>query len=173
MISFHVVHGSISSITLEHSVFWLSFRGFPISFSFFSLLVEKLFPSYFNHLRSHVLEIEIFSSWILAGLSGDKLRTFNFGNFFLVLILIYQVVPMENLNGRRLVEAGDLCERRNGNAVDTDFKRYTHTYTLLLIKSSLSINIYKNGWYGNSKLFRFPLLLALLLLFLHSCDKLI
>ena len=23
---------------------------------------------------------------------------------------------MENLNGRRLVEDGDLCERRNGNA---------------------------------------------------------
>lgn len=35
---------------------------------------------------------------------------------------------MENLNGRRLVEAGDLCERRNGNAADsTDFKRYTYT----------------------------------------------
>lgn len=30
---------------------------------------------------------------------------------------------MENLNGRRLVEAGDLCERRNGKAVDfSDFK---------------------------------------------------
>lgn len=25
---------------------------------------------------------------------------------------------MENLNGRRLVEGGDLCERRNGNAED-------------------------------------------------------
>jgi hypothetical protein len=28
------------------------------------------------------------------------------------------VVPMENVNGRKLVEGGDLCERRNGNAVD-------------------------------------------------------
>lgn len=25
---------------------------------------------------------------------------------------------MENLNGRKLVEAGDLCERRNGNTVN-------------------------------------------------------
>ena len=25
---------------------------------------------------------------------------------------------MENLNGRKIVEDGDLCERRNGNAVD-------------------------------------------------------
>ena len=26
-------------------------------------------------------------------------------------------MPMENLNGRKLVEAGDLCERRNGHAI--------------------------------------------------------
>ncbi|KAK1296811.1 hypothetical protein QJS10_CPB15g00266 [Acorus calamus] len=32
--------------------------------------------------------------------------------------LVIKVVPMENLNGRRLVEAGDPCERRNGRAVD-------------------------------------------------------
>lgn len=32
--------------------------------------------------------------------------------------MISQVVPMENLNGRRLVEGGDLCERRNGHAID-------------------------------------------------------
>ncbi|KAF3446887.1 hypothetical protein FNV43_RR12067 [Rhamnella rubrinervis] len=32
--------------------------------------------------------------------------------------LIIKVVPMENLNGRELVEAGDLCERRNGRGVD-------------------------------------------------------
>lgn len=25
-----------------------------------------------------------------------------------------QVIPMENFNGRKRVEAGDLCERRNG-----------------------------------------------------------
>ncbi|KAG5047943.1 hypothetical protein JHK85_009046 [Glycine max] len=28
--------------------------------------------------------------------------------------LVIKVVPMENLNGRKVVEAGDLCERRNG-----------------------------------------------------------
>ncbi|XP_061372824.1 metallocarboxypeptidase A-like protein TRV_02598 isoform X2 [Gastrolobium bilobum] len=32
--------------------------------------------------------------------------------------LIIKVVPMENLHGRKLVEAGDLCERRNGRGVD-------------------------------------------------------
>lgn len=32
--------------------------------------------------------------------------------------LMIKMVPMENLNGRKLVEAGDLCERRNGRGVD-------------------------------------------------------
>lgn len=31
-----------------------------------------------------------------------------------LILIIDQVVPMENLNGRKVVEAGDLCERRNG-----------------------------------------------------------
>ncbi|XP_057504207.1 uncharacterized protein LOC130787774 isoform X3 [Actinidia eriantha] len=31
---------------------------------------------------------------------------------------VIKMVPMENLNGRKLVEAGDLCERRNGRGVD-------------------------------------------------------
>ncbi|XP_010539019.1 PREDICTED: zinc carboxypeptidase [Tarenaya hassleriana] len=32
--------------------------------------------------------------------------------------LIIKLVPIENLNGRKRVEAGDLCERRNGRGVD-------------------------------------------------------
>lgn len=32
--------------------------------------------------------------------------------------LVIKVIPVENLNGRKLVEAGDLCERRNGRGVD-------------------------------------------------------
>ncbi|XP_059634229.1 metallocarboxypeptidase A-like protein TRV_02598 [Cornus florida] len=32
--------------------------------------------------------------------------------------LLIKVVPMENLNGRKIVEEGDLCERRNGRGVD-------------------------------------------------------
>ncbi|CAA6663272.1 unnamed protein product [Spirodela intermedia] len=32
--------------------------------------------------------------------------------------LVIKVVPMENLNGRKLVESGELCERRNGRGVD-------------------------------------------------------
>ncbi|GAB2260635.1 hypothetical protein Droror1_Dr00011490 [Drosera rotundifolia] len=32
--------------------------------------------------------------------------------------LLIKVVSMENLNGRKLVEGGDLCERRNGRGVD-------------------------------------------------------
>ncbi|CAL5205528.1 unnamed protein product [Lathyrus oleraceus] len=32
--------------------------------------------------------------------------------------LVIKVIPMENFNGRKRVEAGDLCERRNGRGVD-------------------------------------------------------
>ncbi|XP_047178235.1 carboxypeptidase A6 [Vigna umbellata] len=32
--------------------------------------------------------------------------------------LVIKVVPMENPNGRKVVEGGDLCERRNGRGVD-------------------------------------------------------
>ncbi|GAB2300443.1 hypothetical protein Dimus_034486 [Dionaea muscipula] len=32
--------------------------------------------------------------------------------------LLIKVVPMENINGRKLVEQGHLCERRNGRGVD-------------------------------------------------------
>ncbi|OIT24537.1 PREDICTED: mast cell carboxypeptidase A [Nicotiana attenuata] len=32
--------------------------------------------------------------------------------------LVIKVIPMENVNGRKLVEGGDLCERRNGRGVD-------------------------------------------------------
>nr|XP_043632217.1 carboxypeptidase A6-like [Erigeron canadensis] len=32
--------------------------------------------------------------------------------------IVIKVVPVENLNGRKKVEAGDLCERRNGRGVD-------------------------------------------------------
>ncbi|KAL1189329.1 hypothetical protein V5N11_019208 [Cardamine amara subsp. amara] len=32
--------------------------------------------------------------------------------------LVIKLVPIENLNGRKRVEAGDLCERRNGRGVD-------------------------------------------------------
>ncbi|XP_022718019.1 metallocarboxypeptidase A-like protein MCYG_01475, partial [Durio zibethinus] len=32
--------------------------------------------------------------------------------------VVIKGVPMENLNGRKLVEAGELCERRNGRGVD-------------------------------------------------------
>lgn len=32
--------------------------------------------------------------------------------------VVIKIVPMENLNGRKLVEEGNLCERRNGRGVD-------------------------------------------------------
>lgn len=37
-----------------------------------------------------------------------------------------QVVPMENEQGRRVVEAGALCERKNGRGVDTNRNWQTH-----------------------------------------------
>lgn len=33
-------------------------------------------------------------------------------------MLVHQIVPMENANGRKLVESGQLCERKNGRGVD-------------------------------------------------------
>ncbi|KAG0554125.1 hypothetical protein KC19_12G064800 [Ceratodon purpureus] len=33
---------------------------------------------------------------------------------------VMKIIPMENVNGRRKVEAGDLCERKNGRGVDTN-----------------------------------------------------
>ena len=36
----------------------------------------------------------------------------------LLLLLLLQILPMENVAGRDLVEAGNLCERKNGRGVD-------------------------------------------------------
>ena len=35
-----------------------------------------------------------------------------------LLASVFKIVPMENVNGRAKVEAGDLCERKNGRGVD-------------------------------------------------------
>lgn len=32
----------------------------------------------------------------------------------------FKILPMENANGRRLVEKGQLCERKNGRGVDVN-----------------------------------------------------
>ncbi|KAE8736186.1 putative HXXXD-type acyl-transferase family protein [Hibiscus syriacus] len=45
----------------------------------------------------------------LPGMDHDSLNLEN---------LVIKLVPLENLNGRKLVEAGKLCERRNGRGVD-------------------------------------------------------
>lgn len=34
--------------------------------------------------------------------------------------LLRQIVPMENVHGREVVEKGQLCERKNGRGVDTN-----------------------------------------------------
>ncbi|XP_062098499.1 uncharacterized protein LOC133804378 [Humulus lupulus] len=57
---------------------------------------------------------------ILSVLSGEHFLP-NMDSDFLNSTLdklIIKVVPMENMNGRELVESGDLCERRNGRGVD-------------------------------------------------------
>ncbi|PKI55132.1 hypothetical protein CRG98_024423 [Punica granatum] len=46
----------------------------------------------------------------------DKVDTVSLNSFLDKLVI--KVVPMENLEGRKLVEGGDLCERRNGRGVD-------------------------------------------------------
>lgn len=32
--------------------------------------------------------------------------------------MVFKIFPVENMNGRRLVEDGELCERKNGRGVD-------------------------------------------------------
>lgn len=36
----------------------------------------------------------------------------------MLVLVLCQVLPMENVNGRKLVESGQLCERKNGRGVD-------------------------------------------------------
>lgn len=57
---------------------------------------------------------------LLSVLTGElRMRGTNMDSFNSILDnIVIKVVPMENLNGRKLVEAGDLCERRNGRGVD-------------------------------------------------------
>lgn len=44
---------------------------------------------------------------------------------------IFKMVPMENLNGRKLVEAADLCERRNGmHSKELSYEVYLSFYGL-------------------------------------------
>lgn len=51
--------------------------------------------------------------------------------------LIWQVVPMENVNGRKLVEDGELCERRNGIVADT---------TVFIVKFCISFGACVKIW---------------------------
>lgn len=54
---------------------------------------------------------------------------------------------MENVNGRRLVEGGDLCERRNGNVDDLGpvelewLFKCLKKYILLHLKSQFKLNL--------------------------------
>lgn len=49
----------------------------------------------------------------LARLTHD-----NSHGFSTRLLTLLQILPMENVNGRKLVESGKLCERKNGRGVD-------------------------------------------------------
>lgn len=57
---------------------------------------------------------------LLSALAGEHhLRGLHKSSLnYILQKLIIKVVPMENLNGRRIVEAGKLCERKNGRGVD-------------------------------------------------------
>ncbi|ONK54788.1 uncharacterized protein A4U43_UnF11290 [Asparagus officinalis] len=57
---------------------------------------------------------------LLSVLTGElSVRGMNMDSIDSILNnVVIKVVPMENRNGRKLVETGDLCERRNGRGVD-------------------------------------------------------
>ncbi|CAL0326964.1 unnamed protein product [Lupinus luteus] len=74
--------------------------------------------------------------------------------------LIIKVVPMENLNGRKLVEAGDLCERRNGLDYDPyeenpGFAPFSEPETQIMQKLAMSFDphIWVNVHSGMEALF--------------------
>ena len=47
--------------------------------------------------------------------SGDRARLAR-----ILPLTVMKIIPMENVHGRRKVEAGELCERKNGRGVDTN-----------------------------------------------------
>ncbi|KAJ7529825.1 hypothetical protein O6H91_15G068100 [Diphasiastrum complanatum] len=59
---------------------------------------------------------------LLSILAGEhELRNHDITSFNQVLTnMVLKVVPVENVNGRKKVEKGDLCERKNGRGVDTN-----------------------------------------------------
>ncbi|XP_068640657.1 uncharacterized protein [Aristolochia californica] len=92
----------------------------------------------YSHVKSEIEESSKFRILLTFGQHGRELITSEVAFRLLTIIsgehglhnmgpnslnamldkFVIKVVPMENLNGRKLVEAGDLCERRNGRGVD-------------------------------------------------------
>lgn len=56
----------------------------------------------------------------LSMLGGERNITNRAGLEHTLPLTVLKVIPMENVNGRLKVEAGDLCERKNGRGVDTN-----------------------------------------------------
>ena len=61
--------------------------------------------------------VPAFTNIILVTI-GPRLHVLHCPHSMLVVVL--QILPMENVNGRDKVEAGALCERKNGRGVDTN-----------------------------------------------------
>ncbi|KAK9164681.1 hypothetical protein Syun_005583 [Stephania yunnanensis] len=93
-------------------------RRLTTSQSFESFLRFLVFQSFGQHGRE-LITSEL-ALRLLSIISGEQSIP-NMDPVYLNNILsklVLKVVPMENRNGRKLVEDGDLCERRNGRGVD-------------------------------------------------------
>ncbi|PIA46859.1 hypothetical protein AQUCO_01500416v1 [Aquilegia coerulea] len=86
------------------------------SFGFFlGFLVFQSFGQHGRELITSELALRLLSS-LSEEKSIPNVDLSSLNNILEKIVL--KVVPMENLNGRKRVEAGDLCERRNGRGVD-------------------------------------------------------
>ncbi|XP_072148516.1 metallocarboxypeptidase A-like protein MCYG_01475 isoform X2 [Setaria viridis] len=82
------------------------------------ILLVIVFQSFGQHGRELITsEVALRLLYILT--EKHKIAGVDLSSFEKVLDnLVIKVVPMENLNGRRRVEEGELCDRRNGRGVD-------------------------------------------------------
>ncbi|WVZ78141.1 hypothetical protein U9M48_025902 [Paspalum notatum var. saurae] len=84
------------------------------------LLVKRfiVFQSFGQHGRELITsEVALRLLYILT--EKRKIAGVDLSSFEKVLEnLVIKIVPMENLNGRKRVEEGELCDRRNGRGVD-------------------------------------------------------
>lgn len=111
-----VMEAAVDGYSTEMSVVTVSPGGWDGKFDD-KLRVLLNFGEHARELVSSELALRFLS--MLGGehniTSGDRA-----GLARILPLTVMKIIPMENVNGRLKVEAGDLCERKNGRGVDTN-----------------------------------------------------